>query len=420
MKLRIHIKALLLTLAVLSAVTSRTFAQSEPDQTAVSSSAAEQESLRAIGINITDGNKMYLLKSGHDKFEDLFKYVRSARSFIHMEYFNFRNDSINRILIHLLHEKAKEGVEIRVMYDAFGNSSNNQPFSRAKHDSICNLGIRLEKFDPIRFPWVNHIYPRDHRKIVVIDGEIAYTGGMNVADYYIDGLKDIGPWRDMHEHIEGPAVNDVHKIFIEMWAKQTGELLTGTRYLPPQPAKGSVRMGVIDRSPGSKHKAMRQLYISMLDNARHNARIISPYFMPVYSLRKAIKRAVNRGVDVQILISEKGDVPMTPHVVHYWGRRMAKAGARVFLFQNGFHHTKIMTVDDEFCTVGSANLDARSMRYDYEINTVMFDKGITMQLVDMFEEDKKHSLPLDDAKWESKSAWHKFVGWFGSVLTPVM
>ncbi len=183
MKLRIHIKALLLTLAVLSAVTSRTFAQSEPDQTTVSSSAAEQESLRAIGINITDGNKMYLLKSGHDKFEDLFKYVRSARSFIHMEYFNFRNDSINRILIHLLHEKAKEGVEIRVMYDAFGNSSNNQPFSRAKHDSICNLGIRLEKFDPIRFPWVNHIYPRDHRKIVVIDGEIAYTGGMNVADY---------------------------------------------------------------------------------------------------------------------------------------------------------------------------------------------------------------------------------------------
>ena len=380
----------------------------------------EMQTLKNYGLNVSDGNLVYLLKTGHDKFEDLFKYVAKAEKFIHMEYFNYRNDSINSILIHLLHQKAQEGIEVRVMYDAFGNSSNNQPFSRAKHDSICALGIQLEKFDPLNFPWLTHIYPRDHRKIVVIDGQVAYTGGMNVADYYIEGLKGIGPWRDMHMHIEGPAVIDIHKIFIKMWAKQTGQLLTGIRYLPPCEKKGNIRMAVIDREPNVTNRSIRQLYISMLDNAQKNVKIVSPYFMPTASLRKAIKNAVKRGVDVQIMLSEKSDVPMTPHVVHFWGRQMAKAGVKVYLYQTGFHHTKIMTVDDSFCTIGSSNLDARSLRYDYEINTAVFDKDITMQLVNMFEEDKKESVLLDDAKWQKISAWHKFVGWFGHILTPVM
>ena len=396
------------------------YAQQSEDDPMIRSDLMEMQTLKNLGFNVTDGNMVYLLKTGHDKFEDLFKYIAKAENFIHMEYFNYRNDSINSILIHLLHQKAQEGVEVRVMYDAFGNSSNNQPFSRAKHDSICALGIQLEKFDPLNFPWLTHIYPRDHRKIVVIDGQVAYTGGMNVADYYIDGLKGIGPWRDMHMHIEGPAVIDIHKIFIKMWAKQTGQLLTGIRYLPPCDKKGKIRMAVIDREPNVTNKSIRQLYISMLDNAQKNAKIVSPYFMPTASLRKAIKRAVKRGVDVQIMLSEKSDVPMTPHVVHFWGRQMAKAGVKVYLYQTGFHHTKIMTVDDSFCTIGSSNLDARSLRYDYEINTAVFDKDITMQLVNMFEEDKKESILLDDNKWKNKSAWHKFVGWFGHILTPVM
>ncbi len=396
------------------------YAKQPEDDQMMRSDLMEMQTLKNLGFNVTDGNMVYLLKTGHDKFEDLFKYIAKAENFIHMEYFNYRNDSINSILIHLLHQKAQEGIEVRVMYDAFGNSSNNQPFSRAKHDSICALGIQLEKFDPLNFPWLTHIYPRDHRKIVVIDGQVAYTGGMNVADYYIEGLKGIGPWRDMHMHIEGPAVIDIHKIFIKMWAKQTGQLLTGIRYLPPCEKKGNIRMAVIDREPNVTNRSIRQLYISMLDNAQKNVKIVSPYFMPTASLRKAIKNAVKRGVDVQIMLSEKSDVPMTPHVVHFWGRQMAKAGVKVYLYQTGFHHTKIMTVDDSFCTIGSSNLDARSLRYDYEINTAVFDKDITMQLVNMFEEDKKESVLLDDAKWQKISAWHKFVGWFGHILTPVM
>ena len=249
----------------------------------------------------------------------------------------------------------------------------------------------------------------------------AYTGGMNVADYYIEGLEGIGPWRDMHMRIEGPAVNDLHDIFVQMWAKQTGYLLSGAKYFPVHSEKeGNVRLAVVDRHPRTGNKAIRQLYVSMLDNAKKNVRIINPYFVPTRSVRKAIERAIKRGVDVQIMVSEKSDIPLTPDATHYVAWQLAKKGATVYMFQNGFHHTKIMTVDDEFCTVGSANLNSRSLRYDYEINMAIFDHATTMEMVNMFEDDKKSSVILDQEKWNQKTAWKKGVAWFGHLLTPFL
>ncbi len=414
-----------LLLFLLTVLSADIFAQTDNNtnlQTdSLKSDSLEMEALRLTGVSVTDGNAVTLLMTGHDKFEDLFKYVKEAKRFIHMEYFNYRNDSINTILINLLHQKAQEGVEVRVMYDAFGNSSNNQPFSRAKHDSIRSLGIQLEKFDPINFPWVNHIFPRDHRKIVVIDGTTAYTGGMNVADYYIDGLEGIGPWRDMHMRIHGPAVDDLHRIFVKMWAKQTGYLLTGARYFPAnRPKVGNARVAIVDREPNVTNRSIRHLYISMLDNAKRCVKIINPYFVPTVTVRKAIHRAIERGVDVQIMVSEKSDIPLTPDASHYWAYNLAQRGAKVYMFQAGFHHTKAMMVDDTFCTVGSSNLDSRSLRYDYEVNTAIFDRDVTMQLVNMFEEDKKHSILLDETKWNRKTTWKKGVAWFGHLLTPFL
>ena len=376
--------------------------------------------LRLEGIRTTDGNDVRLLMSGHDKFEDLFTEVRRATSFIHMEYFNFRNDSINSLLINLLNQKAREGVEVRVMYDAFGNSSNNRPIKGSQHDSIAALGIDLQKFDPIVFPWVNHIIPRDHRKIVVIDGRVAYTGGMNVADYYITGIEEIGPWRDMHMHIEGPAVNELHEIFAAMWMKQTGELLTGEKYFPTHANEGTMRTAIVDRAPHISNASIRHLYVSMLDNAHERVRIINPYFVPTHSVRQAIKRAINRGVDVQIMLSEKSDIPLTPDASHYVGNSLMKRGASVYLFQAGFHHTKLMIVDDRFCTVGSSNLDSRSLRCDYEVNTVIFDQSVTDELVRMFETDKQQSAHMTPGYWQTKSVGKRFVAWFGNLLTPFL
>lgn len=389
-----------------------------------SAASLVMQDMAKMGGVMTQENSLHLLMSGHAKFDDMFRELRKARQFIHMEYFNFRNDSINDLLISLLAEKAREGVEVRVMYDAFGNASNNQPIKRHQHDSICALGVHLEKFDPLRFPWFNHIYPRDHRKIVVIDGEVAYSGGMNVADYYIDGLEGIGPWRDMHMHIEGAAVDELHKIFAEMWYKQTGELIVGSKYFPHDFGKrqgsGNVSIAIVDRKPRVANKAIRQLYVSMLDHAQHHVRIINPYFVPTHAVRSAIKRAIDRGVRVEIMLSAKSDIPLTPDASFYVGNNLMKRGATVYLFNNGFHHTKTMTVDDEFCTIGSANLNSRSLRYDYEVNTVIFDRGITAQLDSMFLADVKQSTPMTRTYWRKKSFWRRTVSWFGNLLTPFL
>ncbi|MCQ2132109.1 MAG: cardiolipin synthase [Bacteroidaceae bacterium] len=384
------------------------------------SDAEEMKYLELHGIDVTEGNEVHLLKSGHDKFVDMFDAIRQAKRFVHLEYFNFRNDSIAGLLFDLLAQKVKEGVEVRAMYDAFGNASNNQPISRHQHDSIAALGIQLVKLDPIRAPWVNHIIPRDHRKIVVIDGEIAYTGGMNVADYYVDGLEGIGPWRDMHMHIEGEAVNKLHEIFAKMWAEATGEMLVSAKYFPMHEPKGSAKVAIVDRAPKVSNKSIRQLYVSMLDNARTKVRLINPYFVPTHSVRDALKRCIDRGVEVEIMISEKSDIPLTPDASHYVGRLLQKRGAKVYMFNGGFHHTKMMIVDDKFCTVGSSNLDSRSLRCDYEVNTVIFDPDVTAELVSMFENDKKSSIPMNTEYWQDKSKWKRFVAWFGNLLTPVL
>lgn len=388
---------------------------------AQTSDSLMKRDLSAMDVPITHGNHVRLLMSGAAKFEDLFKEVENAHHFIHMEYFNFRNDSINHLLINLLSKKVREGVEVRILYDAFGNSSNNQPIKHAQHDSINSLGIRLEKFDPIRFPWVNHIYPRDHRKIVVIDSRIAYTGGMNVADYYVDGLKDVGPWRDMHMHIEGEAVDELHKIFAKMWQRQTDENLFTDKYFPVRTDDSAgVPIAIVDRFPHKSSKAIRQLFISMLDNAQHHVRIINPYFVPTHSVRSAIKRAIKRGIKVEIMLSAKSDIPLTPDASFYVGNSLMKKGATVYLFNGGFHHTKTMTVDDSFCTVGSANLNSRSLRYDYEVNAVIFDRNVTAQLDSMFVSDASNSTIMTSEYWHNKSLWRRTVSWFGNLLTPFL
>lgn len=372
------------------------------------------------GIETTTGNSVEFFSMGHDKFVDLFAEIRKAKKFVHLEYFNFRNDSIAGLLFQLLSEKVKEGVEVRAIYDDFGNFSNNKPITRHMHDSINALGIKLYKFRPIRFPWLNHYLPRDHRKIVVIDGKVAYTGGMNVADYYIEGIPDVGPWYDLHMHIEGPAVDDLHFVFAELWYRITGELLVGEKYYPKKAPAGTAKMAVVDKMLGKTRDAMRDLFVTMLNSAKKRVRIINPYFVPTHRVRQALKDAVDRGVDVQIIISAKSDEPITPEATHYVGNNLAKRGAKVYMFEGGFHHTKMMIIDDIYATVGSSNLDARSLRCDYEVNTLIFDHEATSRLIQHFEKQKDSSFQIHKGYWKTRSKGKQFEGWFGNLLTPVL
>ena len=392
------------------------------------------ETLRQSNIRFSHDNSVTLLLSGQEKFDDMFQAIRQAKSSIHLEYFNFRNDSIASLLFDILREKRKEGVEVRAMFDGFGNDSNNQPLKKYHLEALRKDSIDIVEYSPIRFPWVNHIFGRDHRKIVVIDGQIAYTGGMNVADYYIKGTEQVGEWRDMHCRIEGDAVNELQAIFMRIWNRTTGQNVSGMKYyrggtltkfsdLKPDTTytKGRKMVVIINREPHVTPKIMRTFYINAINQAQDSIHIINPYFTLIPSVTRALTRAIRRGVKVEIMLSSKSDIPLTPDCALYQARKLQKRGARVWLYKPGFHHSKIMMVDGRYCTVGSTNLDARSLKCDFEENAVIVDKATTRELDDMFWRDKQKSFEMTDQTWdEFRTGWQKFRGWFAHLLQPFL
>ncbi len=392
------------------------------------------QTLRQSQVRFTNNNSVTLLLSGQEKFNDMFRAIRQAKSSIHLEYFNFRNDSIAMLLFDLLKEKSKEGVEVRAMFDGFGNDSNNQPLKKHHLEPLRDEGIEIVEYSPIRFPWVNHIYGRDHRKIVVIDGRIAYTGGMNVADYYIKGTEQVGEWRDMHCRIQGDAVNNLQSIFLKIWNRTTGQNVRGAKYynggtqtcfegLRPDTTRtaGRKMVGIINREPGFTPKIMRTFYLNAIDQAQDSIHIINPYFTLIPSVTQALTRAIRRGVKVEIMLSSKSDIPLTPDCALYQAHKLMKRGAVVWLYKPGFHHSKIMMVDGRYCTVGSTNLDARSLKCDFEENAVIIDPFTTRELDDMFLRDKQKSFQLTEETWdEFRTGWQKFRGWFAHLLQPFL
>ena len=344
--------------------------------------------LRENNIRFSHNNSVTLLMSGQQKFDDMFNAIRQAKSSIHLEYFNFRNDS-----------------------NGFGNDSNNQPLKKHHLRSLRADSIDIVEYSPIRFPWINHIYGRDHRKIVVIDGKIGYTGGMNVADYYIKGTEQVGEWRDMHCRTEGDAVNELQRIFLRIWNRTTGQNVHGMKYynggtltafhgLKPDTTAtaGRKMVGIINREPGKTPKIMRTFYVNAINQAKDSIHIINPYFTLIPSVTRALTRAIRRGVKVEIMLSAKSDIPLTPDAALYQAHKLMKRGATIWLYKPGFHHSKIMMVDG-----------------------VIIDPCTTRELDDMFWRDKQNSFLLTPESWNQfRTGWQKRVGWFGHLLQMFM
>ena len=389
---------------------------------------------QTFDVKFSNNNRIVIFKTGKEKFDDLLPAVRAAKHSIHLEYFNFRNDSISKELFTLLVRKAAEGVKVRALFDGFGNSSNNRPL-RARHlDSLRARGVEIYEFDPLKFPWVNHALHRDHRKIVVIDGEIAYTGGMNVADYYITGKPEFGEWRDIHTRVEGDAVGELQKVFLGFWNRVTRQDIQGPEYYPGEhdarldfgmlkqdttETAGHKVVGVVNRDPTYSPRIIHDTFVHAITHAEKRILIINPYFTLCRHLKRALKDAARRGVDVQVMVSQKSDIPITPRVVEYNVHRLMKAGVKVFFFTGGFHHSKIMMVDGHYSFIGSANMNSRSLSFDYECNLLIADTCTTKQLEDIFYTDRnKQCFELTPEIWKSWSGWKKFKGWFFHFLTP--
>ncbi len=358
-----------------------------------------------MGLTFYENNTVTLLPTAEIKFRDLFQEIEQAKAYIYLDYFKFQQDSICGELLEKLYRKVSEGVEVRILFDSYGNHSSDLPLSDTLQARIRQSGIQIKAFDPVRFPWINHLLHRNHHKIAIIDGKVVYTGGMNVADYYLHGKPKVGKWRDMHIRMEGPIVQAYEELFWKMWTAPSPLPLWGSASKPlpnneaektALPQRGSGEGAVFaSRWPRETPKIMRQTYCTCIDNADHLVQIVNPYAMLFGEVRASLRKALERGVRVQFMVSTRCDSRLNDDVIGLEMRKLMKRGAEVYYYESGFHHSKFMMIDSLFCTIGTTNLDARSLCFDYEVNAFIFSPTTTHELQQIFYDDiEKHSTLL--------------------------
>lgn len=384
--------------------------------------SAIKEDFQRFGFPRYEHCDMKLLTPGKEKFRALEEDILKAKHYIHIEYYKWYNDSIGRHILDLLARQVERGVQVRVMYDAFGCSGKEPKVTPEFLEYYRSKGIKLVGFDPMRFPYVNHALHRLHRKMVIIDGRMVYTGGLNIADYYLHGKPEIGLWADMHARLTGPIVSEFQSLFGNLWYKETGENLDSAAYCAfRHESEGGYEAYVVDREPGKKSARIRESYISCLDNAQERVRIINPYVILVSSVRKALRRCIERGVELEILLGHKGDNVISEVSTAREIYNLARRGAKVWLCQECFHHDKVMVVDDSLCTVGTANLDARSLSFDYELNAFYFSTEHCQQLNEYFEQHKAKSIQLTEDNWTEMYPRNKRrLGWWTKGIRGIL
>ena len=368
---------------------------------AMGENAAERtkRDFQRLGLSFYECHDVRILPTGEIKFRDLFQTVEQARKYILMDYFKFQQDSICGALLDILRRKAREGVKVYILFDSFGNHDSDYPLSDTLQASIRRSGVEIAAFDPLRFPWINHLMHRDHHKIAVIDGEVVYTGGMNVADYYLHGKPKVGKWRDMHIRMSGSIVTAYEELFWKMWRKvknnsnQPDECNSDSSLFTLH-SSPSTSIAFASRWPRETPRIMRQTYCAAIDNAEHLVQIVNPYAMIFGEVRASLRRALERGVKVQFMVSTKSDGMANDDVIGLEMRKLMKRGAEVWYYNDGFHHSKVMMIDSQFCTVGTTNLDARSLCFDYEVNAFIFDPATTAALQQVFDDDVANHCTL--------------------------
>jgi cardiolipin synthase len=341
---------------------------------------------------VIGGNRVQIFHDGTLAFEALLDAIRRARHHIHLEYFIIQPDSAGDTLFLRLIEKAQAGVEVRVLYDAMGSRRLKKRHLRR----LADAGIRSSVFLPLN-PLRRRIQVnmRDHRKIAVIDGEVAFTGGQNVGEEYLGLVDRFGYWRDSHLRLEGPAVGALQRVFIEDWDFAAGETLSGAAYLPTVSAAGEHAVQVIASGPDRDLNGIRELYFAAILQAQKRLWIASPYFVPDGGVRDALCLAAYRGVDVRLLGQHHPDKWIPYFAGRYYWADILAAGGRVYQYTNGMMHSKVILVDDECASVGSANLDNRSLHLNFEVNCLFYSRDLVSELSRAMEIDFGRSIELD-------------------------
>ncbi|WP_337176337.1 cardiolipin synthase [Paludisphaera sp.] len=365
--------------------------------------------------SLTSRNRVEILQDAAEFYPRLIEDMKAARHSIHHQYYIWRSDEFCQALKEIMIERAREGVQVRVLYDPLGSNS----MSRAYVRELRAAGVRVAPTSPLyRLHTIGY---RNHRKISVIDGAIAYTGGMNIGQEHIDGGEGFHRWRDTQSRIVGEAASVLQSVFIIDWYNAVRENLFSAAYFPEAPAGGDVPVQILTSGPDSQWAAIRQLYVGMIASAKRRVTIQSPFFIPDPTISEAMKLAALSGIDVRLMLSGQASGNRLPN----WAGNtflpdLAGAGVRVLLYQGGYLHAKTISVDGEVCSIGSANIDIRSFSINYELNAVFYDPRLAGRLERDFERDLARCAEFDPAEYRRRNVALRFRDSLARLVSPLL
>ncbi|MFH4909864.1 cardiolipin synthase [Staphylococcus cohnii] len=365
-------------------------------------------------------NNVDIYTDGHALFDQMKEDLRNAKSYIHLEYYVLKLDKLGSEIVDILQQKAEEGLEVKILYDAVGSKTVH----KSKFKKFQEAGGQVEAFFQAKIPLVNfRLNNRNHRKILVIDGMTGYVGGFNIGDEYLGLDENFGYWRDTHLRVKGDGVDALQLSFIHDWNSQSHreQLEFNDKYFPDNAKQGGdVPMQIALSAPSDNWHQIEFGYMKMIMNAKKSIYMHSPYFIPDKGYINALRIAAKAGVDVRLIIPNKPD-----HIFVYWATitsvaQLIRDGVKVYTYENGFIHSKMMIIDDEVASVGSSNMDIRSFELNFEINAFMYDENIVKELKAAFIEDMKVSKELTEERYEQRSNWIKFKQAIAKLASPIL
>lgn len=374
----------------------------------------EQEEVRALP---SLHNKATILTNGEHKYPEALRQMRKAEHHIHLEYYIFQDNEICREVQQILIEKAKAGVKVRFIYDGVGSR-----MGRAFKQELKDAGVELYPFLPVRlYKLADKANYRDHRKIIIIDGKVGFTGGINMDDRYNNKAENDLYWRDTHIMIEGDAVRNLQLYFLLHWHFVSKERLPhDASIFPEHDIKSQVPAQIIGCGPDNYFPAIEHVFLKALTSAKKSLFISTPYFIPTEGMFSAMQTVALSGVDVNLFIPAKADNPIVQSASCSYLEPLLRAGVKVYLYKKGFLHAKVMVVDELFCTVGTCNLDTRSFQINWEINAVIYDHQVNQRLRRDFAEDMKYCQQLSLQTWERRGKARRVVESVCRMVSPIL
>lgn len=362
------------------------------------------------------GSSVTFYSDGITKFDALFPELEKAQKHIHIQYYIFLDDEIGCKTRDLLERKAAEGVEVRLIYDDVGSWKAKRGFFKEMQEK----GIEVQPFLKVAFKFLtSRVNYRNHRKIVVIDGKVGFVGGMNVADRYIKGVKS-GVWRDSHIKIEGKAVAGLQTSFLIDWYSSRKEFLASDTYYPFLENKGNNLMQLVTSGPVGQFKDIHLGILQAISNAKDCLYIQTPYFVPTDSLLLAIQMASMRGVDVRLMLPRSSDTTFVHIASMSYLADILNAKVRVFFFEAGFLHSKLMIIDNSLTITGSANMDVRSFEHNFEIDAFIYNEETCSRAKEIFFRDMEQSTLLSVEEWNKRSRFEKFKESVMRLFSPLL